>query len=255
MYTIWCGARERTIVKWVPESCRHLEAVIIAVKLRWLALLPLALGHVRHSALAQPRLAHQQSGYNAKYVRVAVEPVKKWMPVVCVRKVSLVPVWRRRIARGGRLEVFRICVHPLVLNKSTHRGDIFGGNCVANHQVSALQQNVCRSKAAKVYHKISAQKSSRAPDNNSNDSAEQQAPSQVKEKFLSVSQERCCLWQVCDAQRLPVLWRSCCPWGSSTNTWRFAACCRVARSGGFLLVLHCSEIRPGGSDGAGMEQR
>ena len=131
--------------------------MVITVEFRWLALLPLALCHMRHSALAQPRFTHQQSGYDAKYVRVAVEGVEKWMSVVCVREVSFVPACSRRVARGGRLEFFRVSMHPLILNKSAHRSSIFGRNCVANNQVTALRPKRLLINSRELAMHISAQ--------------------------------------------------------------------------------------------------
>ena len=158
--------RQRTIVEWVPETCRHLEAMIIPVQLRRLALLPLALRHMRDSALAQSGLAHEERGHNTKNVRVAVERVKEWVRIVRVGEVGLVPARRRRMACGGLRELCRVSVHPLLINKGAHCSGIFERHRVANHQI----------------------------------------PSQIEEKLFGFRQQRSGLWQVCHAQRLPVWW-------------------------------------------------
>ena len=125
---------ERTVVERVPEACRHLEAVIIAVELRWLALLPLALGHVRNCALAQPRLTHEKASDDSENVRVAVQRIEERVRVVRVRKVGLVPLGWRRVARG-RGDKFRwIGVHPLLLDELAHGGGVRLGHRATEHE-------------------------------------------------------------------------------------------------------------------------
>ena len=74
----------------VNKGSITLEAVIVTVELRRLSLLPLALGHVRHRALAEAWLAHEQPSDDAKDVRVCVQVVEERVQVVSVGKVRLV---------------------------------------------------------------------------------------------------------------------------------------------------------------------
>ena len=77
------------VIERVSETGWHLEAVVIAVQLRWLALAPRTLGHVRHCTLAQAGLPKEKASHHPQNMRVLVEPVEQRVTVVCAWEVGL----------------------------------------------------------------------------------------------------------------------------------------------------------------------